>query len=177
MHKSFLLEEKAAAIRLTDEVDSMDEAVRLLRAQVLLSNQCLEKIKALKNNLQAEDKGANIVAAVQSLEPALLELGKLEKEKRDFLHKQSARDMRTFISRMPPSEEWEILVHLFHRTQEFEQSMRGEISAAKLLLERGKKYVDYNVNVMTRTVANNTYNQEAAESGSQRGIKMFDSSV
>ena len=102
----------------------MDEAVRLLRAQILLSNQCLEKIKALKDTLQAEDKGANIIAAVQSLEPALLDLGKLEKEKRDFLHKQSARDMRTFIGRMSSSEEWEILVPLFHRTQEFEASLR-----------------------------------------------------
>ena len=155
----------------------MDEAVRLLRAQILLSNQCLEKIKALKDTLQAEDKGANIIAAVQSLEPALLDLGKLEKEKRDFLHKQSARDMRTFIGRMSSSEEWEILVHLFHRTQEFEASLRREIAAARLLLERGKKYVDYNVNVMTRTMASNIYNQEAAENSGRREIKMFDSSV
>lgn len=155
----------------------MDEAVRLLREQVLLSNQCLEKIKALKEVLQAENKGANIVAAVQSLEPALLEIAKLEKKKRDFLQKQSAKDMRTFISQMPPSEAWEILVHLFHRVQEFEQSLHREIIAATLLLEQGKKYVDYNINIMTRTMASNIYTQEAAESESQRGIKMFDSSV
>ena len=155
----------------------MDEAVRLLRAQILLSNKCLEKIKALKAVLQAENKGANIVTAVQSLEPVLLELGKLEKEKRDFLHKQSARDMRVFISRLPYTEEREILLHLFHRAQEFEQSLQGDIASARLLLERGKKYVDFHINVMTRTVANDTYTQEAAESGSRRGVKMFDSSV
>lgn len=155
----------------------MDEAVRLLRAQILLSNNCLEKIKALKKVLQAENKGANIMEAVQSLEPALLELTKLEKSKRDFLHMQSARDMRVFIDRMPRSAEWEILLHLFHRTQEFEESLKLEIASAKHLLEQGKKYVDFHINVMTRTVANDTYTQEAAESGSRRGVKMFDSSV
>ncbi len=155
----------------------MNEAVRLLREQIILSNQCLEKIKAIKKVMQAENKGANIVAAVQSLEPALLDLGKLEKKKRDFLHKQSAKDMRTFISQIPPSEEWGILVHLFHRTQEFEESLRREVAAARLLLERGKQYADFHINVMTRTVASTTYNQEAAESESRRGIKMFDSSV
>ena len=155
----------------------MDEAVRLLRAQILLSNKCLEKIKALKAVLQAENKGANIVAAVQSLEPALLEMGKLEKGKRDFLNKQGAKDMRVFINRLPYTEEREILLHLFHRTQEFEHSLQENIASAKMLLERGKKYADFHINVMTRTVANDTYTQEAAESGSRRGVKMFDSSV
>ena len=137
----------------------------------------MEKIKALKKVLQAENKGANIMEAVQSLEPALLELAKLEKSKRDFLQKNGARDMRVFISRMPRSEEWEILLHLFHRTQEFEESLKMEIASAKQLLEQGKKYVDFHINVMTRTVANDTYTQEAAESGSRRGVRMFDSSV
>ncbi|WP_073089866.1 hypothetical protein [Selenomonas ruminantium] len=155
----------------------MDEAVRLLRAQIILSNKCLEKIKALKEVLQAENKGANIVAAVQSLEPALLELGKLERNKRDFLHRQQVKDMHTCIRRMPRSKEWEILMHLFHRTQEFEESLKQEIAAAQLLLERGKQYVDYHINVMTRTVASDTYTQEAAESEGRRGVRMFDSSI
>ena len=85
--------------------------------------------------------------------------------------------MRVFISRLPYTEEREILIHLFHRTQDFEQSLQGDIASARLLLERGKKYVDFHINVMTRTVANDTYTQEAAESGSRRGVRMFDSSV
>lgn len=156
---------------------NVDEAVRLLRAQILLSNKCLEKIKALKKVLQAENKGTSLVAVVQSLEPALLELAKLEKNKREFLQKQNAPDMRTCISRMPFSEEREILMHLFHRTQEFEFSLKRELAAAELLLEKGKQFVDYHINIMTRTVASDTYNQEAAESESRRGIRMFDSSV
>ena len=155
----------------------MDEAVRLLRAQVLLSNQCLEKIKALKKVLQAEDKGANIVTAVQSLEPALLEMAKLEKNKRDFLQRQSATDMRTFISRLTPDDKWEILVHLYHRTQEFEVSLKQELASVRVLLERGKEFADYHVNIMTRTVASDIYTKSAAESESRRGVRMFDSSI
>ena len=59
------------------ELRKLDEAVRLLRAQILISNKCLEKLKAIKAAIQAENKGANIAAAVQDMEPALLELGKI----------------------------------------------------------------------------------------------------
>lgn len=155
----------------------MDEAVRLLRAQILLSNKCLERIKALKKVLQAENNGADIVTVVQSLEPALLELTKLEKNKRDFLKRQGAKDMRTVISRLTPDESWEILVHLYHRTQEFEVSLKQELANTSLLLERGKEFVDYHINIMTRTVASDIYTQAAAESESRRGVKMFDSSI
>ena len=155
----------------------MEEAVRLLRAQILISNKCLEKIKALKVTLQAENKGADIVAAVQALEPALSELGRLEKDKQEFLQQHKLPAMSAFIKKAPPSEEKEIVLHLLHRAQEFEESLSRETGAAKLLLERGKKYVDYHINVMTRAVASDTYTQDAAEREGRREIKMFDSSV
>jgi hypothetical protein len=158
-------------------VGKLEEVVRLLRAQILISNKCIEKIKALKETLQAENKGADIVAAVQAIEPALLELGKLEKDKQEFLRKHKMPAMSAFITKAPPSEEREIVVHLLHRVQEFEEALGREIEAARLLLERGKKYVDYHINVMTRTVASETYTQDAANKESRREIKMFDSSV
>ena len=155
----------------------MDEAVRLLRAQIILSNECLEKVKALKETLQAEDKGANIMSAVQAVEPALSDLGKLAKKKTEFLQTRKIATMRAFIAQSPPGETREIVVHLLQRVQILEEALGQEIAAARLLLERGKKYVDFHINVMTRTVASDTYNHEAAESESRREIKMFDSSV
>ena len=76
----------------------MDEVVRLLRAQILISNTCLEKLKAIKTTIQAENKGANIAVAVQDMEPALLDLGKLEKKKQEFLaaHKVSSFPVSPF---------------------------------------------------------------------------------
>lgn len=155
----------------------LDEVVRLLRAQIILSNEALEKLKALKKILQDAHQGVNVMTAVQALEPVLLELGKLEKQKQAFLAKEKASMMRAYIARLPQSEEREIVVHLFHRVQEFEETLSREITAARLLLERAKKYVDFHINVMTKTVASDIYTQGAAESEERRGIKMFDSSV
>lgn len=155
----------------------MDEAVRLLRAQVIISNKCLEKLKAIKSTIQAESKGAGIVAAVQEMEPALLELGKLTKKKQEFLAARQASTMQVVLSREPDSEAREVAVHLLHRAQEFEETLAREVAATQLLLEKGKQYVDFHINVLTRTVASDTYNQDAAESESRREIKMFDSSV
>lgn len=155
----------------------MDEAVRLLRAQVLISNKCLEKLKAIKNAIQAENKGANIVAAVQGLEPALQELGKLEKRKKEFLVAHKVSSLRVALAKESDSEARDVAVHLLHRAQEFEESLLREVAATRLLLEKGKQYVDYHINVLTRTVASDIYNQDAAESESRRGVKMFDSSV
>lgn len=155
----------------------MDEVVRLLRAQILISNRCLEKLKAIKNTIQAENKGANIVAAVQEMEPVLLELGKLDKQKQAFLQAQKTSSMQAVLAKEPDSEAREIAVHLLHRAQEFEETLAREVAATRLLLEKGKQYVDFHINVLTRTVASDTYNQDAAESESRREIKMFDSSV
>ena len=155
----------------------MDEAVRLLRAQILISNTCLEKLRAIKKTIQAENKGADIAAAVQDMEPALLELGKLEKRKQEFLTQCKASSMQAVLASQPDSEKRELAVHLLHRAQEFEESLVREVAATRFLLEKGKKYVDFNINVMTRTMASETYNQDAAESESRREFKMFDSSV
>ena len=155
----------------------MDEAVRLLRAQILISNRCLEKLKIIKTTLQAENKGAGIVTAVQEMEPVLLEMGKLEKQKQDFLARKKASSLQMVLAEIPDSEKKNIAVHLLHRAQEFEESLIRETASARLLLEKGKKFVDFNLNVMTRTVASDIYNQDAAESESRRGVKIFDSSV
>ena len=155
----------------------MDEVVRLLRAQILISNRCLEKLKAIKATIQAENKGVNIVAAVQEMEPVLLELGKLEKQKKAFLQTKKTSSMQAVLAKEPDSETREIAVHLLHRAQEFEETLAREVAATRLLLEKGKQYVDFHINVLTRTVASDTYNQDAAESESRREIKMFDSSV
>ena len=155
----------------------MDEVVRLLRAQILISNRALEKLKAIKETIQAENKGAHIVAAVQAMEPVLLELGKLEKQKQAFLQGRKLSSVQAVLAQEPASEAREIAVHLLHRAQEFEESLTREVAATRLLLEKGKQYVDFHINVLTRTVASDTYNQDAAESESRREIKMFDSSV
>ena len=155
----------------------MDEAVRLLRAQILISNTCLEKLKAIKATIQAENKGANIATAVQNMEPALLELGKLEKRKQEFLAKRKDSSLQAVLAKEPNSDTRTIAVHLLHRAQEFEDSLVREVASTRFLLEKGKKFVDFNINVMTQTVASDTYNQDAAESESRREIKMFDSTV
>ncbi len=83
----------------------MDEVVRLLRAQILISNTCLEKLKAIKTTIQAENKGANIAAAVQDMEPALLEMGKLEKRKQEFLTRQKLSSLQAVLASQPHSAE------------------------------------------------------------------------
>ena len=155
----------------------MDEVVRLLREQILISNRCLEKLKAIKNTIQAENKGANIVAAVQEMEPVLLDLGKLEKQKRAFLQGKKSSSLKAVLAKITDSEARGIAVHLLHRAQEFEDTLAREVMATRLLLEKGKQYVDFHINVLTRTVASDTYNQDAAAGESRREIKMFDSSV
>jgi len=159
------------------ELRKLDEAVRLLRAQILLSNKCLEKLKAIKATIQAENKGADIVAAVQEMEPALLELGKFAKRKQEFLDRQNVSSVQQVLAREADSERKRVAIHLLHRAQEFEESLVQEVTTTRFLLEKGKEYVDFNINVMTQTVASEIYNQDAAESESRREIKMFDSSV
>ena len=47
----------------------MNDAIRLLRAQLLLSEECLERLAAVKKALQENTDGTEVTASVQALEP------------------------------------------------------------------------------------------------------------
>ena len=65
----------------------MNDASRLLRAELLLSQECLDRLQRLKHALQENTAGAETAEAAQAMLPALNKLNLLDKRKREFLQR------------------------------------------------------------------------------------------
>jgi hypothetical protein len=56
--------------------------------------------------------------------------------------------------------------------------MRKDLDDARELLKRSKQFVDFHINVITQTAANDTYVPPGtAELENRRGVRMFDANV
>ena len=156
----------------------MNDASRLLRAELLLSQECLDKLQRLKHALQENTAGAETAEAAQAMLPALNKLNLLDKRKREFLQRAGKTRMTAYVADWPDTEERDTVLHLLQKVHQSEDQMRRELSSTKELLKRSKQFVDFHINVMTQTAANDTYVPPgAAEIENRRGIKMFDTNV
>jgi hypothetical protein len=156
----------------------MNDAIRLLRAELLLMQECLDKLQRIKVILQENTNGAEVEAAVQAIQPILAKLSLLDTRKREFLQRVGKTRMTAYAADQPDSVERNTVLHLLQQVQRSERSMRKELDDAKELLKRSKQFVDFHINVITQTAANDTYVPPgAAELENRRGVRMFDTNV
>ena len=156
----------------------MNDAIRLLRAELLLMQECLDKLQRIKVILQENTNGAEVEAAVQAIQPILARLSLLDTRKREFLQRVGKTRMTAYAADQPDSVERNTVLHLLQQVQRSERSMRKELDDAKELLKRSKQFVDFHINVITQTAANDTdVPPGAAELENRRGVRMFDTNV
>ena len=146
----------------------------LLRQQLLLTEDCLGKFKNLKEALKHSNSGAGVTPAVQALEPALKEFGILQKKQDGFLQQMKMSQLADVISGQPDSEEREAALHLLDEAAKQSEMLRAEIAGSDVLLKHSKKFVDFNVNLMSGVAASTTYGPGSAAYGEVRDRKMFD---
>lgn len=156
----------------------MSDAIKLLHAQKMLGTECLEKLKTVKKALQEPGNGVSVTRAVQAMEPVLTKLSKLEKLHEEFLAKSGKKRLTAYAAELPNSGERDSVMQLLSEVQELEKRLQKELASAQALLKRKKEFVDFHINVMTQTAANETYAPPgASEVENRRGVKMFDANV
>ena len=156
----------------------MNDAIRLLQAELQLNQECQAQLQELKRILQENTDGAEVTEVAQGILPTLNKLNLLDKRKREFLQRVGRTRMTAYAADRPDSEERDTVLHLLQKVHQSESQMRRELDSTKELLKRSKQFVDFHINVMTQTSANDTYVPPgAAELENRRGIKMFDTNV
>lgn len=156
----------------------MNDAIRLLWAERLLNQECLDRLQDLKHALQENTDGAEVTEVAQAIQPTLNKLKLLEKRKHEFLQQAAKTSMIDYGMDQSDIKERDTVLQLLQNVHQGESQMRRELDSTKELLKRSKQFVDYHINVMTQTAANDTYVPPgAAEIENRRGIKMFDTNV
>ena len=156
----------------------MDDAIRLLRAELLLTQDCLGKLQRIKLILKENTDGAEVESAVQAIQPILSRLNLLDTRKSEFLQRVGKARMTAYVGDQPDSVERNTALQLLQQVQQSERTMRKDLDDAKELLKRSKQFVDFHINVITQTAANDTYVPPGtAELENRRGVRMFDANV
>ena len=152
----------------------MDETIKILREQAVLCAHLPELfdelIKILENN------SPDVQEPIRKIESTVRDLSKNEQKAEDFLRRVKAESFAEYISKQDKNIQRDVAEKLLKKTADAQTQIKSKTDKLKLLVQRGKDYVAFNLNILARTSASNTYGA-AAQTGSQRTRRMFEANI
>ena len=156
----------------------MDKVIKILREQMILCSRLSELFNGLDNALKDNSSGgANVTTSVQAIEPLMKDLSNNDIKIQEFLKSVKVSNLRAFVEAQPESIEHNVANGLLMQVGNLQKRLRHQITNVARLLVNSKTFIDYNVNVMTRTVASTTYGPPGANIKNQGGRRIFDANV
>ena len=155
----------------------MDKVIKMLREQMILCSRLIELFEKLNTALKENTSGAGVSSSVQAIEPMMMELSKNDVKVQNFLKTNDVPNIKEFIETQPESIERNVANNLLIKINDLQKRLQHQITNAAALLIKSKTFIDYNLNMMSRTVASNTYGPPGASAGSPIGRRMFDKNV
>ena len=129
-----------------------------------------ELIKILENN------SPDVQEPIRKIESTVRDLSKNEQKAEDFLRRVKAESFAEYISKQDKNIQRDVAEKLLKKTADAQTQIKSKTDKLKLLVQRGKDYVAFNLNILARTSASNTYGA-AAQTGSQRTRRMFEANI
>lgn len=152
----------------------MDETIKILREQAVLSSHLPELfdelIKIIENN------SPDVQEPVSKIEATIRDLSKNEQKAQDFLKNVGASSFAEYIASQDKNIKRDVAEKLLTKTADAQAQLKNKTMKLKLLLRKGQDYVAFNLNILARTSASNTYGAEA-QTGSQRTRRMFEANI
>ena len=152
----------------------MDEAIKILREQTILCSRMPalfdELIKVMKNN------SPEVQEPVDKIEKAMRELSANEKKAQEFLKSVNAPSFAEYLSAQKKNIKRDMAEKLLKKAAESQERIKNQLEMLKVLLQSGKNFIEFNLNILARTSASETYGQKAQRE-SQRTRRMFEANV
>ena len=152
----------------------MDEAIKILREQTILCSRMPalfdELIKVMKNN------SPEVQEPVGKIERVMRELSANEKKAQEFLKSVNAPSFAEYLSAQKKNIKRDMAEKLLKKAAESQERIKNQLEMLKVLLQSGKNFIEFNLNILARTSASETYGQKAQRE-SQRTRRMFEANV
>jgi len=152
----------------------MDETIKLLREQAVLCAHLPELldelITVMKNN------SPEVQEPIRKIEDAVRDLSANEKKAREFLTRVNAASFAEFLSRQEKNIQRDVAEKLLNKAANAQLKIKEQSEQLKILLQHGKDYVEFNLNVLAHISASDTYGS-AAQRDSQRSRRMFEANI
>lgn len=155
----------------------MREAIKILRRELVFCTRLGELMDELGGVLKERASGRDVSLVVKKLEQTLSEGTKLEAEQKSFLKSVKQESLQSFLEGQPASVEKDMALRLLNQVKEQQTQLRRKSETSHVLLERSEKFVDFHMNVLSRTRANPTYGPPGTGGAAPRERRIFDQNV
>jgi hypothetical protein len=151
----------------------MEETIILLREQTVFCNRLLKLFADLTETIK--NNSLDMSKVVGQIEPVILELSKNSTRSQMFLDKMKFKTFSEFIDAQEDGVKKDVAKRLLKQNSELQKKLQRTMQTLKILTDKGKKFVEFNLNVMSQT-SSNTYGAEA-QTGNQSGRRLFDANI
>lgn len=152
----------------------MDETIKILREQAILCAHLPELFSELIKVM--ESNSPDVQEPIRKIETTIRDLSKNEEKARDFLKRVKAASFAEFIAAQDKNIQREVAEKLLKKTADAQLKIKNQVAQLRLLLKKGKDYVDFNLNILAHISASTTYGAEA-QTTSQRSRRMFEANI
>lgn len=152
----------------------MEETIILLREQTVFCNRLLKLFADLTDTIK--NNSLNMSNITRQIEPVIAELTKNSARAQMFLDKVKFKNFSDFIDAQDDSIKKDVAKRLLQHNSELQAKLQTTTRILKTLTNNGRKFVEFNLNVMSKTSASPTYGV-TAETGTNSGRRLFDANV
>lgn len=152
----------------------MDETIKILREQTVLCAHLPALFDELINIMK--DNSPNVQETVRKIESVMRDLAKNEQKAQEFLKRVKASSFAEYLAAQEKNLQRNIAEKLLKKLAESQLRLKNQLAELKLLLQHGKEYVEFNLNILARISASETYDV-TAQRESQRTRRMFEANV
>jgi Mg2+ and Co2+ transporter CorA len=152
----------------------MEETIILLREQTIFCSRLLKLFADLTESLKKNS--LTMIEVVNQIEIAVAELSKNSIRSQTFLERLKFKNFNEFINSQPDGVKKDVATRLLKHNSDLQSKLQIQMKILKRLNDNGKNFVNFNLNVLSRTSAAPTYGAEAVtETHSKR--RLFDTNV
>ena len=156
-------------------------ALVLLKEQLSAAEEALTAYDALVTALQHSAFGAGISDATAAAERSLSAVRALARRQAEYLAEVQADSMAAAVASEPNPREHFVAVRAMRAVQARHERLRERVRTAEQLLEKSAEFIRYQLNVVSGTMADDTYGRSQPVAGPpvglRREIAMFDADV
>lgn len=152
----------------------MDEVIKILREQAIHGAQLTELLDELIKIIQANSP--DVQEVIGKIETSMRELDKNQQRAQAFLKQVKASSLTEFLAAQDKNIQRDVAQKLLNKAAESQLRLKNQVAELKLLVQHGKDYVAFNLNILAQISASDTYGA-SAKTGSQSSRRMFDANV
>ena len=154
----------------------MDKVIKLLREQMILCSRMTNILDDLNNAFKEIRSAVDVTSAVQNMEILMRDLSKNDNQIKEFLKEENVDNLKIFIEMQADGIERNVANRLLNQVSTLQNKLRHQITNSAHLMMNSKKFIDYNVNVMSQTVANDIYGP-GRDLGQHQKRRVFDANA